>query len=471
MTGKKAGGRVAPRAEPVTDGEAGRLFELLAPFRHLILAVSGGADSMALMYLASRWRTSGDTHDQRTFEVVTIDHGLRPESAAEARWVGQRARELGFRHKILVWREEKPATGIEAAGRAARYRLLGAHAESSKRRPVAVVTAHTEDDQAETLLMRLARGSGIDGLSCMAARRRLDESGDAELVRPLLGIGKRRLVATLQAAGMAWVEDPSNECLDFERARLRSAREELAAIGLTSDKLALSARRLARARDVVEQALESLVAAVDVHGGVYASVDRAIYAAAAPELRVRLLMRMLSAFGGEAKPPRLVQVEALMDALAAPGADLASTLGGCIVKASATSIRVYREAKPGALAEIELGPGEDAVWDGRFRVALASARMLNAAGVSKKVTVRALGARAYATVRGQIGRHAPVPARAAAALPSFWEGNKVIAVPQLNFSAAPADAGSNAKVLCSAIFVGWQARDEDVEGFRAPKSS
>jgi tRNA(Ile)-lysidine synthase len=460
--GRKPGGgtRLEPRAEPVADSELDRLFEVFASFHHVILAVSGGADSMALMYLASRWRTLHEGDKLPELEVVTVDHRLRAESVAEARWVGARAREFGFRHKTLVWTGEKPAAGIEEAAREARYRLLAAYATQCRAERVAVVTAHTEDDQAETFLMRLARGSGIDGLSCMPARRPLEGAEGTELVRPLLAIAKRRLVATLKTADIAWVEDPSNERLDFERARLRAARESLAALGLTSDKLALSARRLARARVVLEQALEPLAAAVDVNDGIFASIDRRIFADAAVELRVRLLVRVLKAFGGDAKPPRLVKVEGLADALSAKGveaANVALTLGGCIIRANARSIRVYREGAPGDLPQIEIEPGRDALWDGRFRVGIASAKMLNDAGVSTRVMVRALGGSAYATLRARPPRKPNAPARALAALPSFWSGDQLIAVPQLAFQAQGAlRKGGRSSDLCSSVFVGWE---------------
>jgi tRNA(Ile)-lysidine synthase len=460
---RAAGTRIGPRAEPVADSELGRLFDVLASFRHIILAVSGGPDSMALMHLVSRWRALHEGDTLPDIEVATVDHGLRAESSDEARWVGARAREFGFRHKTLVWKGEKPLAGVEEAAREARYLLLAGYAAGRRAKRVAVVTAHTEDDQAETLLMRLARGSGIDGLSSMPSRRRLGEDSDVELVRPLLAIPKRRLVAALKAADIAWLEDPSNERLDFERARLRAAHENLAALGLTSDKLALSARRLARARAVLDQALKPLAATVDVHEGIFASIDLRTFADAAAELRVRLLMRVLRAFGGDAKPPRLAKVESLADALSASCADAANvafTLGGCIIRASPRSIRVFREGDRGDLPQVEIEPGREVLWDGRFHVGIAAKKMLNDAGVSTSVTVRALGASAYATLRRRLPKSPHGPARALAALPSFWSGDRLIAVPQLAFDAigAAGKAGGRGD-LCNSRFVGWERTD------------
>ena len=138
-------------------------------FPTVILAVSGGADSMAMLYLAARW-AKRQPEEGGKLVVATVDHGLRSESRREAQWVGEQARAMGLAHEILAWEGSKPSTGVQDAAREARYRLLSELAQ--RYRPsgsVAVVTAHTEDDQAETFLMRLARGSGLDGLAAMSA--------------------------------------------------------------------------------------------------------------------------------------------------------------------------------------------------------------------------------------------------------------------------------------------------------------
>jgi tRNA(Ile)-lysidine synthase len=452
-------------AEPVTNHELGRLFQGLERFRRIILAVSGGADSMALMHLVVGW-AQGLEGETPAIEVVTVDHGLRPRSAEEAAWVEARARALGLAHTTLVWSEKKPRAGIQEAAREARYRLLAEYVLGSRAgRPAAVVTAHTEDDQAETLLMRLARGSGIDGLSAMPARRPLADEADVEIVRPLLAMPKTRLLATLKARALDWVEDPSNDCLDYERVRLRAAKSELAALGLANDKLALSARRLARAREALDVATSDLVlAAVDSHEGVFASIDRAAFLAAAPELRVRVLMRVLKAFGGGAKAPRLVKVESLAEELGGHE-KVALTLGGCLIRARAKDISVFREQDRYDLPQIQLEPGSGAIWDRRFRVSLGSARKLAAAGVKQPVMVRALGAGAYATLRARLAPAGRPPSQAAATLPSFWAGEELIAVPQLG----PADRalkGSSKRGhgLCRAEFIGWELFGERVAG-------
>lgn len=415
---------------PVEASELDRLFAPLTRYGTAILAVSGGADSMALMHLAAAW--AGAVPKRPRLLVVTVDHGLRAESAAEAEWVGKQARRLGIPHEVLCWQGEKPATGIQQAARNARYALL---AERARRAPppCAIVTAHHQDDQAETLLMRLARGSGLDGLSAMREIERLPLSAPApDIVRPLLEVPGARLTATLERDGLPWLEDPSNESCAFERVRLRKARAQLAEVGLTNAQIALSARRLRRAQQALEQAAADLCGkAVDLHCGAYASIDRAAYDEAPVELRLRVLLRVLKAVGGEQEYAKLAKAEQLVERLQGT-AKAAATLGGCIVSPARDTIRVFREPGRHGLPTVALAPGESAVWDGRFLVrAQPSAR--------GPAEVRGLGESGYATLRARLGHDFPLPRRAAITLPSFWRGEALLAVPHPGLEQAMAD--------------------------------
>src|SRR2546423_14186773 len=167
----------------------------------VILAVPGGADSTALLVLAARWRSACKKGPELI--AATIDHRLRTGARREAEAVGALARRLGLRHETLTWTGKKPKTGIEAAARAARYRLLLDFARRAG--ADAIVTAHTLDDQAETVLMRFAAGSGPAGLAGMRPK---DTREGVTLLRPFLSIRKRRLIATLEREGLAWSEDP-----------------------------------------------------------------------------------------------------------------------------------------------------------------------------------------------------------------------------------------------------------------------
>lgn len=401
----------------------------LAGFRRVVLAVSGGSDSMALMVLVARWVKAGRVPDGLVIEVATVDHGLRPQSAREADWVAERARALGFQHTTLVWSGEKPRSSVQEEARAARYALLTAHGQSGAT-PTAIVTAHTADDQAETLIMRLGRGSGLDGLASMAPARPLMPDGSVALVRPLLGLSNTALRGLLTRVGGVWLEDPSNECGDFERVRLRAADEHLDALGLSNSKLALSARRLFRARQALDaMTQDKLSRFVELHEGSYASLARGAWAAEPSELRVRMLVRLLDAFGGMARPAQLSQVETL-EAVLVEGRPLAQTLGGCMVSQGWTTLRLYREPGRQEIADVALEPGREIVWDRRFRVGYRPAAEDEEEGPSV-VQVRPLGLAAYATLRDGIAAADRPPARAAATLPSFWSEGRLLAVPTL----------------------------------------
>ncbi|MGA8591719.1 MAG: tRNA lysidine(34) synthetase TilS, partial [Pseudolabrys sp.] len=192
----------------LAPSEAKALFSDLQVFPVLTLAVSGGPDSTALMLLAARWRDSLRTKPKLI--AVTIDHGLRKESSDEAAAVARLARKLNISHCTVRWNSRKPSTGVQEKARAARYRLLG---EAARKAGAAhVLTAHTLDDQAETVLIRMSRGSGLTGLGAMTRTSPLPPDGKRTivLVRPLLDIAKARLIATLDAAKIPYADDPSN---------------------------------------------------------------------------------------------------------------------------------------------------------------------------------------------------------------------------------------------------------------------
>lgn len=187
---------------------------VVAPETSIGLAVSGGPDSLALLLLAAETRPL-------QVEAATVDHALRPESRAEAEMVGQLCERIGVPHAILTaeW-EQKPETAIQERARIMRYRLLGDWAR--ERGLTALATAHHVDDQAETLLMRLARGSGVKGLAGLRPVGRA-ANGSIAIVRPLLGWRHSELEAVCASAGADPIQDPSNEDEQFERVRVRKA--------------------------------------------------------------------------------------------------------------------------------------------------------------------------------------------------------------------------------------------------------
>jgi tRNA(Ile)-lysidine synthase len=339
--------------DPVSEAEAERLFGLLSREPALVLAVSGGPDSTALMHLAVRWRDSLPRPPRLT--AVTVDHGLRKESAREALAVKRLAKKLKVAHETLRWTGKKPKTGIQEAARNARYRLL---AQAAQRAGAAyILTAHTQDDQAETVLFRLMRGSGVAGLrgmafgaalpTALAGKRRL------HLSRPLLSVAKSRLIATLVASGIPFADDPSNRDPRFSRPRLRELMPALAAEGLTAQRLALLAERVTRIEmllfDVLNAAQMRLAPGPWPAKGPV-TVDSSAFADLPEEIALRLLGRLIEWIGDEG-PVELGKLEALCASLEGPLADVMlgtdprrfrRTLAGAMITLSGAKLTVER---------------------------------------------------------------------------------------------------------------------------------
>ncbi|MDX2307460.1 MAG: tRNA lysidine(34) synthetase TilS [Hyphomicrobium sp.] len=422
------GGREGASIDP---SRRDALLAVLAPYESLVLAVSGGADSLALMHLVAEWRAA-DSHRQRQVAVATVDHRLREGSETEAARVKEMAAEIGFEHETLVWTGVKRQASIQRDAREARYALLTGFA-GNRAAPAAIVTAHTADDQAETVLMRLARGSGLDGLAAMALVRAAGPIAPAiDIVRPLLSVTRAELEAFLRARGVTWIDDPSNADPRFERVRLREARPALDAIGLDVAPLTRTARRLGRARSALEALTDDLASSVvETHGGAYASIRVPKFMAAPEELRLRLLARLLTAFGGVSSPPTMTELEDLTGRLEKVPA-CRVTLGGCLIRACGHEVRIFRETGRLGLPSVQLSRGSVLIWDDRFRVAWPATESWSPASLEIRALApkEAAGLRAAArSLRSGRTRGWPMPARAAVTLPAIWEDGRLISVP------------------------------------------
>ena len=263
----------------------------------LAVAVSGGRDSLALTLLAHDWAGS---RGGKTVGLI-VDHGLRPESAAEAAATRALLDRNGCEATMLHWSGAKPRSGLQEAARAARYRLL--REECRGRGILHLLLGHHADDQAETVAMRAARDSGPDGLAGMAA---LVEQPEVRLLRPLLGVPRARLTATLVARGVAWIEDPSNSDPRFERARLRMAPR--------SALPPPSAGRPEREADLARAAVDVL----RVEAGGAMALDRTAFLELRADVRGRLLSRVVQAASGADHPPRRDRLERAVVRLCAP---------------------------------------------------------------------------------------------------------------------------------------------------------
>ena len=289
------------------------------------LAVSGGGDSVALMHLFLDWakqKCSPLPH------VLIVDHDLRAYAHAEATKVAASARKLGLKAHVLRWTGRKPRSNIEEAARTARYRLLGAWCEAHG--VTNLFVAHTADDQAETFLLRLGRGSGVDGLSGMRACAPLPlaEFGAVQLIRPLLDISRVELRAYLVALGASWIEDPMNEEERFARVKIRKALPALDAAGLPVARITQAAGHLARAREALDATAQDFLTRHARLERSRALLDGARLAEVPREIALRALVSILRSVGGAVYRPRFERSEALLDAVLG-GSFAARTLGGC----------------------------------------------------------------------------------------------------------------------------------------------
>jgi len=394
------------------DIDIAKLMAPLGPFERpplIAVAVSGGSDSLGLGLLLAEWvrGQSGSLH------VLSVDHGLRAEAAGEcARVADIFAAIPGCSAHVLRWHGEKPAHGLQAAARAARYGLLTGWCRAHGVLHLAI--GHTAEDQAETVAMRRAHGSGTAGLAGMAALRA--EEG-VRLLRPLLSVSRPAIRAWLQARGQSWIEDPSNDLTKFERVRVRQSLGAKEAGALLE-----RAQQLGGVRDGLERAAARLLAETgQVHEAGYVSVALAPLSEAAPEVQAATLRQMILAVSGGDYAPDL---DDLLSSLGTP-----RTLGECFVQTLQGRLTVFREAAA-IDAPAPVAPGWTGHWDNRFSLAVA--------GDLAPTTGWALGPLGERGLRQAVDRFGirlrrhPIPLPARLALPALWHGEHLAAQPHLN---------------------------------------
>lgn len=290
------------------------------------IAVSGGGDSLALMHLMAHYAREGG---RALPHVLTVDHALRPGSQTEAEQVLVWAASAGLQADILTRKGPPPLSDIEAKARESRYRLIGQWCQAHGIDTVCL--AHTIDDQAETFLIRLLRGSGVDGLAAMQAHSPFPQPGfDGVTVwRPLLGIARAQLRTYLSERGQPWIDDPMNDDARFARVQLRQAWATLETLGFDTHRLADTAAHMARARAALDAATEEARTRLctEIEDGVL--LDRAGLARLPAEIALRLLAQLLQTHSGNVYRPRFERLERLYRRVAADAPFAACTLGGC----------------------------------------------------------------------------------------------------------------------------------------------
>lgn len=366
--------------------------------RSLGLAVSGGSDSLGLLVLAREWAAESGV----TLAVATVDHGLRSEAKAEAAYVGELCLSWGIAHEVLTWSDHPESGNLMAEARIARYRLISSWAEENGIGDVGL--GHTSDDNAETFVMGLMRGAGLDGLSGM--RPKFDAQG-VTFHRPLLGVSRADLRALLTDKGIDWVDDPTNDDEHYDRVRVRKALGALGGLGLEFDK---SIANLRATRGDLMQELWSKVAPALKVTPVDIRIEEESFQSLSPEFRRRFLNVVLRYVGGHDYPPRADKVQRLAEG----GYNDASTLAGALIYLRKGIIHITRE--PNKVDDLEANVG--VLWDGR----------IVAVGPESDAKVRALGEKGLRQI-GAIWRETDNPRRSLLAAPAVWVADEVVFAP------------------------------------------
>lgn len=416
------------QVKPITTEEFAEAMEAFAPWEDkplFAVAVSGGADSIALCRLVA------DYAEQVGGKVValTVDHGLRPESAAEALQVGKWLKDLNVAHHILVWEGEKPVSRIEEIARDARYNLLLSWCRDNG--CLHLLLAHNQGDQAETFLLRLAKSSGVDGLAAMPAQSFRRE---VEVLRPLLSFSRERIIATNHAYGQEWVEDPSNQSEVFQRVKWRKFMPALKPLGITADSVALAVAKQAEVKDVLANMIADFAASsVKISPLGYAEIAWQAALDLQEETACRLLSHILMTIGGEKYPPRREKVLHLWESLREGKQKSGHTLAGCkvILREKDTQLLIVREVEklppPMPLSIME---GKDLYWD-RFKLSFAG-------DIPENAVLAPLG-------RGKKELFPEVPAAALVSLPAIFVKDTLLLVPHLGYKDKTVKTG-NAQV-------------------------
>lgn len=327
-------------------------FSRLRPSETLCVAVSGGSDSTALLHLLDKYlKNAGGPR----LVAVTVDHGLRAASSEEAKQVADFCESRGIGHIIKRWTGEKPASGLQDAARNARYELLREAALSAG--AAAVISAHTRDDQLETIRMRQRRGMGR-GLSGMAEAVLFRR--DCWVLRPLLAVSRGDLRAVLERDGIGWIDDPSNDDRRFERVRVR---EEGGSPEVDNELLSMVNAMAAARRKDGERLARFLHDDVVVHGDMLAELP--LVPEGLSDVLQQAIALMAALLGGRAYLPGSRSQDHIAR-LVAGGGPPRVNLSRSVIDRRARRVFVYRERR--SIPAIRLPAGGRIIWDGRYRL-------------------------------------------------------------------------------------------------------
>lgn len=442
---------------PISSSELKETFSRLSDKDKIAVAVSGGADSLALMHLIADWRqgysiSSQDHNDNNQstlrqprqgdtkqvlpdIHIMTVDHKLRPEAAEEALFVKQQAETLGLPHTILEWDGPKPQTGIQEKARLARYNLMVSYCQMHN--IPTLLTAHHLNDQIETFFMRLQRGSGLAGLGAMLP---VTQWQGVEIMRPLLDIPKERLIATLKHKNLTWCSDPNNKDPEFERVRIREKLQHVAELGFNFKAIGLSLKRLQRAHIALEDRINCLwpnVVQLSEAGSAF--LQTKAFWDMPEEIALRILARCLDVVGRRDAPQKLSKLEAMYfdmkDTFVHKQQSAKWALAGCLIVLGEEFITFVREVRDMEKMTLRLDPGENIVWDQRFRICFTPQDL---SFLNNTIWVKPLTHDGYLMLKNASnisseGAKLLSNAFVREGLLSFWFGDTLLAVPHVGY--------------------------------------
>lgn len=388
----------------------------------IALAVSGGPDSTAMMFLVSKSKKI----KKENVTVLTVDHGLREDSFKEANLVMQNAKKIGFKCKVLKWRGLKPLSGIQEAARRSRYDMMLSWCE--KNHVKKLFLAHHMDDQVETFLMRLSKGSGVDGLSSMSKN---SYQANTNLIRPFLETSKVKLVEIANYSKMKWVSDPSNSNLSYQRSRIRKLIPALSKEGIDSHHINLAIKRMDSAKDtLIEMTNRNISKYVKNMEDIAYSLSYEAFDELRPEILLRILDRIIMAASGSIYPARRAKVEDILSWLRSDSEISAKTLSGAVIRKRKDYIIFYRELKSSQRSKsIRPLTNRYLSWDNRFHLKLKK---------SKKLEVQSLGDEGVKILKSKkiLKKQGlnNIPLSAWKSAPSLWSKKRLISVPSLGYN-------------------------------------
>ena len=370
------------------------------------VAVSGGSDSLSLLYLINSWSNKKNLK----IVILTVDHNLRNGSADEALYVGELCNKLGLIHKTLFWDHEDIEGNLSASAREARYRLM----QNSIPSDAILITGHTLDDQAETFLMRLRRGSGVDGLASMAEQSYLSFGSDGiTIFRPLLDFERQTLRKVLKFYKVDWIEDPTNNDQSFERVRVRDMLALFVEIGIDKNTIGRTALLMQSAKTALNHFASDCYEKFGSCDNGDIIFDFSEFSKQPLDVKRRLISAAQKWISNQKYRPRLSQVDALINSI---DEKVTFSGSGTICYFHNNSIRITREANA-CVCEIEAS--NDVIFDRRWKlIALENC---------KDLTIKCLGEDGYTFLEPGIRKK--IPYKTIIALPALFNDNNLINFP------------------------------------------